>query len=476
MVKGAVFFSLVGKLTACQPGQRWVNDKAFYSGIDNCEACAGVCCNEGWKHFTLHDADKHCWCYGDDARWGHDDSFVGGSCYAEDREQHNVTTAATADPVSGAPLPTPYREPVILAGAPLPTPYREPVSGAPLPTPYREPVILAGAPLPTPYREPVSGAPLPTPYRKPVILAGAPLPTPYREPVSGAPLPTPYRKPVKLAGAPLPTPYREPVSGAPLPTPYREPVILAGAPIPTPYRDPSAGKSATCQYGPLVTHVGEMWVKPGENQTVTHTYYPDDKVHGSSWIKMPAEIFRGPSSKSDMMSFVKKQTTDEDLVMITDAAKFDRTTLEVLESWEVGANDIVTTCHSFNQCTPEGVLQPPSREMVRAARDGVEPVCTFCHGSHSHSATHLNKFFFANARAADGSLLSVVFIRHGNGATWVTHVNEIMIVKKHVLLPPIRGAANPFCGVYGKEGVELGPDENNALIAIQPLTQDDILV
>jgi hypothetical protein len=360
MVKGAVLFSLVGKLTACNAGQRWVNDKAFYSDIDNCEACAGVCCNEGWHHFSLHAADKHCWCYGDDARWGHDDSFVGGDCYAEDSKL--IATADASDTLSGAPLPTPYREP------------------------------------------------------------------------------------------------------------------LAGAPLPTPYRDPSVGKSATCQYGPLVTHVGEMWVKPGENHTVTHTYYPDDRLHGSSWIKMPAEIFRGPSSKSDMMSFVKTQTTDEDFVMITDAAKFDRTTLEVLESWEVSANDIVTTCHSFNQCTPEGVLQPPSREMVRAAREGVEPVCTFCHGSHTHSATHLNKFFFAHARAADGSLLSVMFIRHGNGDTWVTHVNEVMIVKKHVLHPSTRGATNPFCDVYGKEGVELGPDENNALIAMQPLTQDDVLL
>jgi len=504
MVKGAVLFSLVGKLTACNAGQRWVNDKAFYSDIDNCEACAGVCCNEGWHHFSLHAADKHCWCYGDDARWGHDDSFVGGDCYAEDSKL--IATADATDTLSGAPLPTPYREPVVLAGAPLPTPYRDPsvadtthtLAGAPLPTPYREPVVLAGAPLPTPYRDPsvadatdtLSGAPLPTPYREP--LAGAPLPTPYRDPsvadatnaLSGAPLPTPYREPVVLAGAPLPTPYRDPsvadtthtLSGAPLPTPYREPVVLAGAPLPTPYRDPSVGKSATCQYGPLVTHVGEMWVKPGENHTVTHTYYPDDRLHGSSWIKMPAEIFRGPSSKSDMMSFVKTQTTDEDFVMITDAAKFDRTTLEVLESWEVSANDIVTTCHSFNQCTPEGVLQPPSREMVRAAREGVEPVCTFCHGSHTHSATHLNKFFFAHARAADGSLLSVMFIRHGNGDTWVTHVNEVMIVKKHVLHPSTRGATNPFCDVYGKEGVELGPDENNALIAMQPLTQDDVLL
>jgi len=245
--------------------------------------------------------------------------------------------------------------------------------------------------------------------------------------------------------------------------------------------------TASCQYGPMVTHVGEMWVKPGENHTVTHEYFPAPAPspdhgsagvpdHASTWLKMPAEIFRGSTSKSDMLSYVEKQTTDEDFVMITDAVKFDRTTLEVLEIWEVNADDIVTACHSFTQCTPEGVLQPPSKDIVRAARDGVEPVCTFCHGSHTHSASHFNKFFFANTRAADGSFLSVIFIRHGNGATWVTHVNEIMVVKKDVLRAPARDATNPFCDVYGKQGVELGPDENNALIAMQPLTQDDIQV
>jgi len=238
-----------------------------------------------------------------------------------------------------------------------------------------------------------------------------------------------------------------------------------------------ASASGSCVYGPLTTHVGEMWVKPGENDTVTHKYTGSSSPH---WLHMPAKIFRGANSKDDMMSFVEHETSNNDFVLITDAVKFDRTSLEVMASWEVDADGIKQACHSFAQCTPEGVQQPPSRDIVRAARDGVEPVCTFCHGSHTHSNEHHNQFYFANTRAADGSFLPVIFIRHGSGAgddaTWVTHVNEVMIVKKDVLQLKAGESTNPFCDVYQKQGVELGPDENNALVAMMPLTMEDLVV